>query len=439
MACNARRLARFAGVAVCAASLAACGTMSGINPFKKEEEKLPGERISIMKAQDTPTVSDTATKRPVTLPPARRNDVWTQPGGVANNAPGHLTLGGGMRTAWKVSAGTGSSSDGRITASPIVFQKKIFAIDAEGRVSAFSASTGSRLWRADLAPENEKGEEGYGGGLAADDGRVYAVTGFGTVVALNPSSGAVIWTQKIGVPIRTSPTAVGGKVYFVTSESRLYCLQGSDGTEAWSFRGLPATATLLSNVSPAVAGDTVVVPYPSGDIVAYSVSQARPVWVDSLSRRRGGSSLASLSDPARPVIDRGVVFAVGHSGRMVATSQGNGERLWTKNIRGTQTPWVAGDAVFLVDTNGKLMALGRSDGEVRWMVDLPNGGKWNGPVLASGKLWLASVEGLLVAVDAKSGTISSQVDLDTPVFIAPVVAAGRMFVLTDKARLVALN
>ncbi|MCG8562474.1 MAG: PQQ-binding-like beta-propeller repeat protein [Hyphomicrobiales bacterium] len=439
MACSARRLAGLAAVLLAVVVLAACSRISGVNPFKKEEEKLPGERISIMKAQDTPQVSETASKRPVALPPARRNDVWTQPGGVATNAPGHLTVGGSMRTAWRADAGEGSSDDGRITASPIVYQKKIFAIDAEGNVSAFSASSGSRVWRVDLAPENEKGEEGYGGGLAADDGRLYAVTGFGTVVAMKPSNGEIIWTQKIGVPIRTSPTAVGGKVYFVTSESRLHCLQGSDGTELWSFRGLPASATLLSNVSPAVAGDTVVVPYPSGDIVAYSASQARPVWVDSLSRRRGGSSLASLSDPARPVIDRGVVFAVGHSGRMVATSQGNGERLWTKNIRGTQTPWVAGDAVFLVDTNGKLMALGRSDGEVRWMLDLPNGGKWNGPVLASGKLWLASEEGLLVSVDAKTGTLGSQVDLDTPVFIAPVVASGRMYVLTDKARLVALN
>jgi len=195
----------------------------------------------------------------------------------------------------------------------------------------------------------------------------------------------------------------------------------------------------LSNVSPAVAGDTVVVPYPSGEIIAYNISAKRSVWADSLSRTRGGSSLASLSDPARPVIDRGVVFAVGNSGRMIATAQKTGERLWTKTVHGTQMPWPAGDLVYVVDINGVLMALTRKEGKVRWLTELPRTSRWSGPVLAGGRLWLASAEGIMISVDAKTGSIMSQRDLDAPIFIAPIVASGRMFVLTDKARLLALN
>ncbi|HDO51307.1 MAG TPA: pyrrolo-quinoline quinone, partial [Rhizobiales bacterium] len=60
-------------------------------------------------------------------------------------------------------------------------------------------------------------------------------------------------------------------------------------------------------------------------------------------------------------------------------------------------------------------------------------------VLAGGRLWVVSAEGVMVSVDAKTGSIMSQRDLGTPVFIAPIVASGRMYVLTDKARLLALN
>jgi hypothetical protein len=60
-------------------------------------------------------------------------------------------------------------------------------------------------------------------------------------------------------------------------------------------------------------------------------------------------------------------------------------------------------------------------------------------VLAGGRLWLASADGIMISVDAKTGGIMSKRDLDQPIFIAPIVAAGRMFVLTDKARLLALN
>ena len=60
-------------------------------------------------------------------------------------------------------------------------------------------------------------------------------------------------------------------------------------------------------------------------------------------------------------------------------------------------------------------------------------------MLAGGKLWLVSGEGLLVGADARTGQLLTQLDLDTPVFVAPVVAGGRMYILADNASLIALN
>jgi outer membrane protein assembly factor BamB len=76
---------------------------------------------------------------------------------------------------------------------------------------------------------------------------------------------------------------------------------------------------------------------------------------------------------------------------------------------------------------------------VIWSMKLPNATTWSGPVLAGSKLWLTSNKGQLVAVDAATGKVENQQDLGSPIYIAPVVAAGRMYVLTDKARLIALN
>lgn len=434
-----RGLAGFAVIAV-GFSLTACGgSLPSLNPFAKEEKKLPGDRIAVMPPRDSSAVELPVEKTPIRLPKAARNAEWTQPGGNATNSPGHLSVSGSLRQAWRVSIGKGSSDDGQVTGVPIVFKNRIYTIDAQGNVSAFSASGGARSWRIALTPENEKGREGYGGGLAVDSGRLYAVTGFGTAVGLNPANGKVLWTKKLGVPVRSSPTASGGKLFFVTTENRIYCMNGENGEEVWSYRGVPGAATLLSNVSPAVSGDTAVVPLSSGDLVAYKVSAGKPVWADSLAKRGGRSALSALSDPARPVIDRGLVFAVGHSGRMVAIAANTGERIWTRNIRSTQMPWVAGDTVFVADENSKLMALSRRDGKVRWVADLPQSDKWNGPVLASNKLWLISAAGLMVGVDPNTGQVASKVDLDTPVFIAPVVAAGRMYVLADNGRLMAFN
>lgn len=427
-----------------AVSLCGCASvlpsLSSIkNPFAKAEEKLPGERIPVITDVGAEKVDPSAAAKPISLPPPTANASWTEPGGSASNSLGHLALGASLNKVWKADAGTGSSSSGRLSAVPLVADGKVYTLDAGGNVSAFSAASGAKLWSTSLTPKTEKRTEGFGGGLALDSGRLYATTGYGTVVGINPESGEVLWTQKVGEPVRSSPTAAGGQVYFMSADSVLHCLGGADGQELWTARGLPEPATLLSNVSPAVSQGVVVAAFPAGDISAYQVADGKASWTESLSRTSETSASGILADPARPVIDRGVVFAVSHGGRMIAVSESTGERLWTRNVTGTQMPWVAGDAVYVVDVTGKLMGLSRADGKVRWLTQLPGTSRWSGPVLAGGQLWLVSSEGSLVGVDARSGQVSSTTSLGTQVFVAPVVAGGRMYILADNATLIALN
>lgn len=449
-------------LASCCAILAAGGCASDslpslpklgdINPFAEKQQPLPGKRVAILPASEKAANELASADAPIVLPPPRVNDSWSQPGGDPNNAPGHLALSGGVREVWSASAGEGSSKAGRVMASPIIYDGRIYTLDADATISAFSASGGSAVWRVSLTPDTERSSGtqmfslggsnsggGYGGGLAADSGRLYAVSGFGNIVALDPGSGKKLWEKNLGAPVRAAPTAVNDRVFVVTMQGRFVCISGVDGSELWSSRGLPYQASLMTSVSPAVDGDIVVVPYPSGDVVALKVSDGSAVWSENLTRQRTTSQLTSLSDAARPAIDNGTVFAVGHAGRMIATQSQTGERLWSLTVPGTQTPWVAGQSVFVVDTSGQLMAISRMDGKVQWTTKLPGAGKWTGPTLAGGTLWLASSKGDFVGVEATTGRLATQQSLGSPVYIAPVVAQGRMYVLTDNAKLIALN
>lgn len=440
----------------CSDTLDSLPKLGELNPFAEKQVPLPGRRVSVMPPQRNQISGELAdASKPITLPAQRVNDHWTQPGGDPNNAPGHLAFNGAGKEVWSADAGEGSSSSGRVTASPIVYAGNIYTLDAEGSLSAFAPSGGSAKWRVSLKPDRENAQTsiwslslsltgggdggGYGGGLAVDSGRLYAATGYGNVVALDPQTGKKLWEKNLGAPIRASPTAVGDRLFVVTLNGRFYCLAGADGGELWSVRGLPQQASLLTNASPAVEGEIVVVPYPSGELVALKVADGSPLWSESLTRTRTTSQITSMSDTARPAISEGTVYAVGHAGRMVATQGATGERLWSLNVPGTQAPWVAGENVFVVDTIGQLMAVSRADGKVQWTIKLPGGGSWSGPTLAGGTLWLASAGGKLVGVEATTGRVVTQKDLGDPVYIAPVVAQGRMYVLTDEAKLIALN
>ena len=70
---------------------------------------------------------------------------------------------------------------------------------------------------------------------------------------------------------------------------------------------------------------------------------------------------------------------------------------------------------------------------------LPDAKSWAGPVLAAGTLWLVSSAGQVVGVDGTTGKLGSQVSIGEASYIPPIVAQGHMFVLTDAAKLIALN
>lgn len=463
-----RRPVAFAGVATshtlaltlslalagCADSLPSLPKIGDLNPFAEKQAPLPGRRLPVLQLNDKEPQELAAADTPISLPAPTVNDDWAQPGGTANNSPGHLVLNTSLKKSWTADAGTGSSKAGRVTASPLVYGGRVFTLDAAGQASAFSASGGSAVWRKSLVPESEanagtgfmssltfssSARGGFGGGLAAENGRLYAVSGFGRVAALDPATGKPLWEKNLGTPVRAAPTASGDRVFIISMEGRFYCLNGLDGSELWVVRGLPQNSSLVMNVSPAVDGDIVAVPYPSGDLLALNIADGAARWSENLSRSRAMSQMASLRDAATPAIQDGVVFAVGHSGRMVATKAATGERIWQLNVPGTQRPWVAGDSVFVVDTGGQLMAVDRATGNTRWTMNLSGGKVWSGPTLAGGLLWLASGKGQLIGVDAVTGRVVTQTDLGGEVFIPPVVAQGRMYVLRDDATLVTLN
>ncbi len=424
----------------CSESLPSLPKLTELNPFAEKQQPLPGKRVAVVTDATSAGIDMAPADRPMAIAAFAGNESWTQPGGTASNSPGHLALAASIKTVWSSDAGTGSSKYGKLTASPIAFAGRVYTLDAAGVVTAFSASGGAQTWRVSVKPEDEKvAEKGYGGGLASDGNKLFAATGYGTVVALDPSSGKKLWERNVGVPMRSSPTAADGRVLVVTIEGELVCISADDGTETWRYRGIGEQASFITNASPAIEGTLAVVPFTSGEVVGVNLATGASVWTENLSQSRGSSSMGSLTDAARPVIDNGTVYAVGHAGRMVATSLRNGQRIWSAPVPGTQQPVVSGDSVFVVDTGGRLMAITRKDGKVQWNTKLAGSNVWSGPVLAGGKLWLTSSKGQLASVEATTGKIASTVDLGQPIYIAPIVAGSRMFVLTDKAKLIALN
>ncbi|HEY5048262.1 MAG TPA: PQQ-binding-like beta-propeller repeat protein [Rhizomicrobium sp.] len=465
-------LACFAG----SLALAGCQQLDAVSDLTSgwftgaKKSNIKGERISVLAAEQSVKVDPDMAKTKVVLPAPYRNDAWPSPGGYASNAMYHLKADGTLVTAWQAEAGKGSDTDSRLTAPPVVADGRVFVLDAAAHVFAFNAQNGQPLWDKDLAPKGPEdsilfgtlpgfglfGEDlsidpskGFGGGVACDGSKIFVSTGFGSVIALDGASGRQLWKSDLGVPIVNAPVANGGRVFVSSQDNHFFALAENDGRTLWDHQGITESAGILESTSAAVSGDYVIVPYTSGELFAIRVENGRPAWNDMLTRSGNVTALSELDDIAgRPVVDRDMVFAISHSGVMVAINLNTGDRVWSRDVGGIQTPWVAGDFVYVLTTESQVLCLARKDGRVKWIHQLtrwqdPENKKdmiiWSGPVLASDRLIFTSSDGYAVSLSPYTGDLLGKITIPDGTFISPVVADGTLYLLTNGAELVALR
>lgn len=439
--------ARLSVLLALALMLAGCDWMSGIFA-DTSKTKLTGTRVSVLglerQLQPDPGLAETE----VELPRPVLNGDWPQAGGYPSHAMQHLALDGTLKQLWDSSVGDGASRYGRIVSQPVVSGGHIFTMDAQDVVMALDAARGRELWETDPKPKAER-NHAFGGGLAIAGDRLFVTTGYAQVLALDIADGHEIWRQQVSAPMRGAPTVADNRIFAVTVEDELEVLSADDGHRLWTHNGIPETAGLLGSAAPAVEGDIVVVPYSSGELFALRAENGRPLWSDNLATARPLGALSTLADiRGRPVIDRGRVFALSHSGRMVAIDLRTGDRVWEQEIGGTHGPWVVGDYIYVLSNDVDLVCLLRQDGRVRWVHDLPRYEDeakkkypiyWAGPVLAGDRLIVVASNGDGLALSPYTGKTLDHLSFPEGVFLDPIVANNTLYVLTEDADLIALR
>ncbi len=426
-------------------ALSACDTFLGQG---ETDKPLPGKRISILAVDHGLTPDRSIEDLEVVLPAPYLNDSWKQAGGSAAHAMYHLQLGDEPKRRWSSDVGEGSGDDRAILAQPLVVDGTVYTMDARSKITAFDSETGRQKWRTDVELDDE--DSGYfGGGLAYEDGRLFVTTGFAMIYALDAESGEIIWQQRVTAPMRAAPAVSGGRIFATTLDNRTFALAADNGRQLWEHTGVQEVAGLLGGASPAVAGSVVVVPYSSGELHALLVDNGRELWSDVLTPINRFDPVSNLAHiKGMPVIDRGLVLAVSHAGRMVAIDLRRGVRAWDLEAGGTEMPWSAGDFIYLLTTESQLVCIVRQSGRIRWVRPLPQykdpedlSGPigWFGPVLAGDRLIVASSTGDAISVSPYTGELLGHLDLPGTPTVAPVVANSTIYILTEGADLVAIR
>ena len=403
------------------------------------EERLEGTRVDLRAPWGGGAVTENRSA-PVALGAQAVNSAWTQRQGTSGARPQHPALSDTPQLVWSTPIGAGDSRRARLTTDPVAADGRIFTLDAAARVQATSTD-GAVLWSADITPARGQRASASGGALAVGGGRVFVASAFAVLVALDASTGREIWRADFTSPLTGSPAVQGDAVYVSEIDNTMWSLDAATGRIQWSLPGTATLSTVARGSAPAIAGDLVVFPSQAGELVAVRRSNGGQIWNSAASGRRTGAALSSISAlTGDPVISGNRLYAANQSGRIVALNTATGEAIWSAQEAAYGPVWPVGDAVFLVSDENRLLRLNAADGALVWAQELPLYTTervrrrlavypQHGPILAGGRLWVASGDGVLRGFDPASGARTTEIAIPGGAASGPIVVGRTLYIL----------
>jgi len=421
----------------------------------EREQILPGERLNVRDVLSGDAAGDAGLVEPAgpearafSAPASVTNTDWAQSPVSPHVRVTNAAIGGNLSPLFSTSIGAGDGRKTRLNVDPIVAGGRIFTMDANHQVRATSLS-GESLWSTTLVPQRDAAPQGQGGGLAFGDGKLFVSSGFGKLTALDPANGGRLWEQDLNNTATGAPSYRDGLVYVISGDRTGWAIESGDGRVRWQVDGTEDLNNIAGAPAPAVNDKYVVFAFGSGAIQGAFRQGGLRVWNADLTGRRTGVTIAAIDDvTGDPVISGETVFAGNHSGRVVALSVYTGEREWTARYGALGPMWPAGDSVFFVSDTNELVRLDATTGQEIWTRELPgyepkrNPNKRrseafanHGPIMAGGRLMVASSDGKIRAFDPENGRVVQEIAVPGGATTRPVVANGTLYVVSRKGTL----
>ncbi len=314
----------------------------------------------------------------------------------------------------------------------IATQGGVFTVaGSEGTVVALQPDSGQVLWRFALG-------EPLSAGVGSDGRYVAMVTGKGDVVVVQ--AGGLLWRRSLGVQVRTAPLVAGDRVFVQASDRSVHAFDAQDGRKLWTVPRAGDPLTLLQPGVMRAFGNTLIVGQGPRMVGLDSVNGA-VVWEASLATPRGTNEIERLADLVGPAARVGdLVCARSFQVAVGCVNAARAALLWSKNFGGTQGLAADADQVYAADASDRIQVWKTSTGLPLWSTDALLNHGLSAPVLTGNMLVLGDERGMVHFLSRDDGRALLRLSTDgSPIMTTPAVLGATVLVVTRRGSVFALR
>jgi outer membrane protein assembly factor BamB len=353
--------------------------------------------------------------------PACDARAWPQLGRTAGHSgtgPPGTSIGKGtigrLRRVWRASIGYGNTGAVDVASSPLVVCGVVYVAAADGRVYAFDASTGRRLWRTSAL-----GDRFFG--AAIGHGTLFAIMS-GVVYAFATTTGELVWQTSISKLQggASMPPLVVGNTLYVIADGALTVLDATNGSVRFRV--------------PAGQGTFLSVPAAANGLIYVGVDQSLDAF-DAASGALRWSGPTGDVVWSTPTISGGSVYVGSSDHSVYAFDATTGALRWaapTGDRVYATAPVAAGGNVYAGSLDQRVHAFDAATGAERWTFS--TGQALTGsPAIANGVVFIGSLDGTFYALDAATGSALWSDAVGRPIGSSPAIGAQSVYITTARA------
>lgn len=335
---------------------------------------------------------------------------------------GHSTLGPlpaydaktSPRLVWQAAVGGGSSG----SFAPAVRSDAIYAASEDGSIVSVDPASGAARWRVNAGKP-------LSAGAGADATLVVVGTDKGEVLAFDPS-GKPLWQTKVSSEVSGPPRPSDKALVVWSLDGRIFGLSPTDGSREWVFQRATPPLTVRRFAGGTVTRGALFTGTAGGKLLALDAPTGTLVWEGNVTTPKGATELERIADiTSLPVIDERVVCAAAYQGRLACFDPQRGTLTWSRDFGTLGGLALDNRYLYITDDKGAIQALDKTTGASIWKQDKLAQRAPSGPVVVGDYLGVVDGEGYLHLLDRNDGNLVGRLASDgTPATAQPVVAGA---------------
>lgn len=349
-----------------------------------------------------------------------------------------------VQRLWKSKVGKGLGTK-YIRLQPMVVADRIVAADAYGVVEAFDRFTGDRIWRQEVGGAErrasglsrflDRSDAGFvSGGVGGGEGLVLLGTTRGNIIALSLSDGTEQWRTYLGSEVGSKPAAAQGRVFAQTIDGELIALDAKTGEQVWSYSSQVPLLTLRGTSTPVTDRDVVYAGFASGKVVALRGANGEPIWEQRIMLPEGRSELERIVDvDSAPLVSNNALYAQAYQGRLMRIVARDGRPRWEAEVSSFLDLAEGYGQVYAVEEKDTVTALDQDSGEVIWQHDQLARRGLTAPLAYSNYVVVGDSEGYVHVMAQRDGRMMGRAKVGGKGLRTPLSLADGTFFVLDNA------